>query len=472
MPLSLYNTLTRRRETFQPLHEGEVRIYSCGPTVYDYAHIGNWRANIFADLLRRYLRYRGFEVRHVMNLTDVDDKTIKGAREEGVDLDAYTGPYIEAFFEDLDTLRIQRVEVYPRATRHIPQMQDLVWALEENGYTYTSEGSVYFAVNRMDDYGKLSRLDTAGLREGARVDSDEYGKEEARDFVLWKGRKPEDGEVYWDSPWGEGRPGWHLECSAMSAHYLGNPFDIHTGGVDLTFPHHENEIAQTEGATGRSLAKWWLHNEHLMVEGEKMSKSVGNVHTLRDLMDEGEDPLAVRWVLMATHYRQRLNFKREGLKAAESSIARLREAARLWRERANRTGDETSLLEEARTAAREAREGFTAAMDADLNISEALAAVFDLVRRGNALLEEGTGAEGAALLLETLGGFDEVLAVVGEAEEETTLPVRIREMIEAREQARRAEDWGEADRLREALRAEGYIVEDTPDGSRWKRVEE
>jgi len=472
MPLSLYNTLSREREPFEPLEKGRVGIYSCGPTVYDYPHIGNWRANLFADLLRRYLTWRGYEVRHVMNLTDVDDKTIRGAREEGVGLDAYTEPYIEAFFEERDILRIQPAEIYPRATRHIEQMQELVRALEENGLTYASEGSVYFAVNRFEDYGKLSGLDTGGLRDGARVDSDEYGKEEARDFVLWKGRKPEDGDVYWDSPWGEGRPGWHLECSAMSAHYLGNPFDIHTGGVDLTFPHHENEIAQTEGATGRPLAMWWLHNEHLMVEGEKMSKSLGNQFTLEDLMEQGEDPLAIRWVLMATHYRQRLNFKREGLKAAEASIARLREAARRWRERADRGGDESSLLEECREAVHRAREDFTAAMDADLNISEALAAVFDLVRAGNGLLEQGAGTLGAAALLEVLEGFDQILDVLETEQALEPLPERLREMIEAREQARAEKDWGEADRIREVLREEGVVVEDTPEGSRWKRVEE
>jgi cysteinyl-tRNA synthetase len=469
MGVSFHNSLTRQIEPFEQLEPGKVRMYSCGPTVYDFAHIGNWRANLFVDLLRRYLEYRGFETHHVMNLTDVDDKTINGARERGVSLSDYTGPFVEAFFDDLDTLRIRRAHLYPRATEHVEGMIGLIVKLEEKGMAYRSEGSVYYAVDRFQGYGKLSRVDVSELRTGVGVDADEYEKEEARDFVLWKGRKPEDGDVYWESPFGEGRPGWHLECSAMSDHYLQVPFDIHTGGVDLLFPHHENEIAQTEGATGSVPARFWLHNEHLLVEGQKMSKSLGNQFTLRDLLDLGADPVAIRYLLMGTHYRQQLNFRRAGLAAAAASVERLRAAARLWRGRVEGKDDPGALVEDAKAVAEETTAAFIAAMDADLNISEGLSAVFDLVRRGNALLDEGLGANGAEELLDALAGFDDVLDVVEEGDQ-SALPDDLREAIEHREEARRNKEWAEADRLREELLDAGVVVEDTPDGPRWKWV--
>ncbi len=470
MAITFYNSLTRRTEPFEPLHPGRVGIYSCGPTVYDFPHLGNWRANVFFDLLRRYLRWRGLEVFHVMNLTDVDDKTIRGAREAGVDLTAYTEPFIEAFFQERDLLRIEAVEVYPRATEHIPEMLELVARLEERGLTYESGGSVYYAVERFPDYGRLSQLDAEGLKAGARVDSDEYEKDQVRDFVLWKARKPEDGEVFWPSRWGEGRPGWHIECSAMSVKYLGLPFDIHTGGVDLRFPHHENEIAQTTGATGQPLARCWLHNEHLLLEGRKMSKSLGNTLTLQELIARGYDPVAVRYVLLGTHYRQQLNFRRQGLEAAGAAIGRLREAALLWRERANGgvAGEETAEVGAAE-AVRTATEGFTAAMDDDLNISEGLAAVFELVRKGNGLLDAGLGAGGAGLLLKTLEGFDRVLGVLETAGVEDDLEAEVVGLIEEREAARRERDWDRADRIRDDLLDRGIVLEDTPTGTRWKR---
>ena len=469
MALSLYNSLTREIDPFEPIEEGRVRMYSCGPTVYDYPHIGNWRANVFVDLLRRYLEWRGYGVFHVMNLTDVDDKTIAGAHSAGLSLEEYTAPFVEAFFADLDTLRIRRADVYPRATEHIPQMIQLVEKLEEKGLTYHADGSVYYAVERFEGYGRLSRLDPAGLMTGARVDTDSYEKEEARDFVLWKGRKPEDGDVYWESPFGEGRPGWHLECSVMSAEYLGLPFDIHTGGVDLLFPHHENEIAQTTGATGAALARWWVHNEHLLLEGRKMSKSLGNYVTLGELVGDGADPAAIRYHLLATHYRQQLNFRRAGLEAASASVARIREAARLWRERSESKGDPSVLEAEAEVTGAEAVASFTAAMDADLNISEGLSAVFELVRRGNALMGGGVGAHGAARLRAALEGFDRVLAVLDIADDEE-LPAEILDLIERRERARREKDWAEADRLRIELHEAGVVVEDTAEGTRWKIV--
>ncbi len=472
MNLRFFNSLSRSVETFEPLEEGRVGIYTCGPTIYDYPHIGNWRANIFNDLLVRYLEFSGYEVVHVMNITDVDDKTIRGAREEGVTLAAYTARYAEAFFADREILRLRPADVYPRATEHIEQMLALVGELVARGLTYESEGSVYYAVSRFPAYGRLSGVDLAGLKAGARVDADEYEKEEARDFVLWKGRKPEDGDVWWESPWGPGRPGWHLECSAMSAHYLGLPFDIHTGGIDLLFPHHENEIAQTCGATGTELARFWLHNAHLNVEGRKMSKSLGNCYTLPDLLDRGYDPTAIRYLLLATHYRQPLTFSFEALAAAAAAVGRLREAVRLWTERAARPGPDTgSRREEAGSLAGTLTASFSAALDDDLNISGALAALFDFVRGSNALLDRGAGPDAARILLEAVNRIDHVLVLREPEAEETALPDELRDLIAAREAARAERNWAEADRIRDRLRAAGLIIEDTPDGSRWKRVE-
>lgn len=469
--MNFYNSLTDGIEPFEPLVPGKVGIYSCGPTVYDYAHIGNWRANVFADLLRRYLEYRGFEVVHVMNITDVDDKTIKGAREAGVSLSDYTAGYTEAFFEDRDALHLRPAHIYPRATEHIEQMVELLTEMGENGLTYESEGSIYYAVDRFPEYGRLSGVNLEGLQVGKRVDSDEYDKESPGDFVVWKARKPDDGDVFWPTSFGEGRPGWHLECSAMSAHYLGNPFDIHTGGIDLQFPHHENEIAQTWGATNRPLARYWLHNEYLIVDGRKMSKSLGNFYTLRDLVEEGIDPLTVRYLLMSTHYRQQLNFRREGLDSAATSLTRIREAARLWQERADRSEGEGILSGQAEEVTRNAKESFIDAMDADLNISEGLAAVFELVRKGNHLLEKGMGSEGAKQLLEVLNEFDTVLVLLEVPDEgEGELPEDIQTLIDTREAARTRADWEEADRLRNQLKEAGFHIEDTPDGPRWKRV--
>jgi cysteinyl-tRNA synthetase len=472
MAIALYNSLTRSVEPFEPLRSGRVGIYSCGPTVYDYPHLGNWRANVFFDLLHRYLAWRGLEVFHVVNLTDVDDKTILGARQAGLPLDRYTAPFIRAFFAELDTLRIERADVYPRATEHIADMLELVTRLKERGLTYEAGGSVYFAVDRFAEYGRLNRLVVSGLKAGARVDSDEYEeKEQVRDFVLWKARKPEDGDVWWPSPFGEGRPGWHIECSAMSARYLGIPFDIHTGGVDLRFPHHENEIAQTTGATGKPLARWWLHNEHLLLEGRKMSKSLGNTLTLADLVAEGHDPVAIRFVLLGTHYRQQLNFRRSGVEGAVAAIGRLREARRLWGERAESTHPgRTELDREAAEAAAGAVGAFAAALDDDLNISEGLAAVFELVRGGNRLLESGLGPAGARRLLVALEDLDRVLAVLEPAGEQPGISAEVAGRIAEREQARRDREWARADRIRDELLARGIILEDTPEGTRWKRI--
>ncbi len=471
MAIVLHNSLTRSVEPFEPIRPGRVGIYSCGPTVYDFPHLGNWRANIFFDLLHRYLAWRGLEVFHVVNLTDVDDKTINGARQAGLPLERYTAPFIAAFFAERDILRILPADVYPRATEHIADMLDLVASLVERGLTYEVAGSVYFAVDRFAEYGRLNRLDVSGLKAGTRVDSDEYEeKEQVRDFALWKARKPEDGDVWWPSPFGEGRPGWHIECSAMSARYLGVPFDIHTGGVDLRFPHHENEIAQTTGATGKPLARWWLHNEHLLLEGRKMSKSLGNILTLADLMAEGHDPVAIRFVLLGTHYRQQLNFRRAGLEGAVTALGRLREARRLWGERAESTHlDHPELDREAAEAADGAAAAFTSALDNDLNISEGLAAVFELVRRGNRLLESGLGPSGARRLLAALEDLDRVLVILEPTGERSGISAELAGRIAEREQARRDRDWARADRIRDELLALGIVLEDTPEGTRWKR---
>ncbi len=309
--LRFYNTLSNRKEPFVPLYPGKVLIYTCGPTVYDYAHIGNFRSYIFEDLLRRYLKFKGYQVTQVMNITDVDDKIIRASKAAGQDIGEFTKKYISAFFEDLDALGIERAEFYPRATEHIPEMVELIKKLQQKGFTYTTDGSIYFKLSSFPSYGKLSKIDLQGIKPGARMDLDEYEKEDVRDFVLWKGKK--EGEPYWKTELGPGRPGWHIECSAMSMHYLGESFDIHAGGVDLIFPHHENEIAQSEAATSRQFVRYWLHCRHLIVEGEKMSKSKGNYYTLRDLLGKGYQPLAVRYLLLSAHYRRQLNFTKEGL---------------------------------------------------------------------------------------------------------------------------------------------------------------
>ena len=457
--IRFYNTLTRSVEPFSPLREGEVRMYTCGPTVYDYAHIGNFRTYVWEDLLRRFLQHRGLRVTQAMNLTDVDDKTIRGCAEAGVSLDDYTVKYIDAFFEDLDTLGIERVEVYPRATRHIPEMVSLCERLRQAGHTYESQGSIYFKISTFPQYGKLSRIDPEGILPGARVESDEYGKEDARDFVLWKGRKQ--GEPYWTTPLGEGRPGWHLECSAMSMKYLGDTFDIHTGGVDNIFPHHENEIAQSEAATGRPFVRYWLHCEHLIVDGEKMSKSKGNFFTLRDLLARGLDPRAVRYFLLSGHYRKQLNFTLEGVAQASAALARLDDFAdRLRREPAGSGGTIATLAEAAERR-------FDASLDDDLNTAEALASIFDLLREANAAFDRGEGSEADRQAVgRTLSRFR---GLFGFRESSVELTVEVEALVRRREEARRARDFAAADAIRDQLLRLGIALEDTPQGVRWKK---
>jgi cysteinyl-tRNA synthetase len=460
MAIQFYNTLTRRLEPFEPLEAGTVRIYTCGPTVHDRAHVGNFRTFTFEDLLRRFLRWKGFDVVQVMNLTDVDDKTIRGSREAGVSLAEYTEPYINAFFEDVDTLRIQRAELYPRATEHIPEMIELVKRLEAAGHTYVSEGAVYYRISTFPAYGKLSGMDIASLQPGARVNVDEYAKEEARDFALWKPYG--EGEAGWDSPWGPGRPGWHVECSAMSMKYLGETFDIHTGGVDNIFPHHENEIAQSEGATGKPFARYWLHAEHLIVDGRSMSKSLGNYYTLRDLLAKGYDPLAIRYLLLSTHYRKRLNLTFEVLDGAAAAATRLTDFYRRVSEYDGDGGED--LADEVGEAAA----SFESSLASDLGIAEALAAIFDLVTEANRAMDRGAlSAAGRGKLLAALDSFDQVLDVFHATP--VALDEEIEKLIAEREDARRAKDYARADAVREKLSALGIALEDTPEGVRWKK---
>jgi cysteinyl-tRNA synthetase len=460
--MKIYNTLTRRIEELEPQEPGHVRMYTCGPTVHDYAHIGNFRAYVWEDLLRRTLEMLGFRVTQVMNITDVEDKIIRKMIESGKSLEEVTAPFIEAFFADLDTLKIERAEQYPRATEHIPEMIDIAEKLQEKGLTYSSQGSLYYRIEAFKTYGRLSHLDKREIRDGARVDSDEYEKEDARDFVLWKASRP--GEPAWDSPFGRGRPGWHLECSAMSMKYLGETFDLHTGGVDNIFPHHENEIAQSEGATGKPFVRYWMHTAHLIIEGEKMSKSLGNFFTLRDLLDRGHSPRAIRFLLLSSHYRNPLNFTMDGLGQTAAEIERLDDLrARIDREPAGPGNDD-----DFDRGLAEAEGAFRDALADDLNISKALGAVFQLVRRANTAMDRGELPDGSRKALDAaLVTIDSVLGVLDRPAE--MLDDEIQALIDRRTTARDARDFAEADRIRDDLAARGIVLEDTPQGVRWKR---
>ncbi len=466
MSVRFYNSLSRSVEEFVPLTPGKVGMYTCGPTVYNYAHIGNFRAYIFEDLLRRTLKYAGYEVRQVMNLTDVDDKTIRESRAAGLPLDAYTRPYKEAFFEDIETLRIERAEVYPEATRHIGEMIRLIRVLEGKGIAYRAEdGSVYFSIARFPEYGKLARVAPAPDGRYSRVRHDEYAKESIADFALWKAWDESDGEVWWDSPWGRGRPGWHIECSAMSMKYLGESFDIHTGGVDNMFPHHEDEIAQSEAATGKPFVRYWLHCAHLMVDGQKMSKSLGNFYTLRDVLERGWTGREIRWVLLGAHYRQQLNFTFQACRDARAALQRLDDFVRRVRDTAAApdAGD-VEVGKHVETAA----ERFRAGLEDDLNISAALSAVFDFVRDIHRLIDAGRcGGAACERVLNQFRDFDRVLGVL-DVDRETSAPPEVLALAEERRKAREARDFARADALREQLHGLGWAVEDTPAGPRLK----
>jgi len=467
MPVRLYNTMTRKKEIFKPLKEGHVCIYDCGPTVYDYAHIGNFRSYVFADLLRRYLEWKGFRVKQVMNLTDVDDKTIRNSQKEKIPLRQFTDKYAKAFFEDLKILNIKSATLYPKATEHIKEMVALVKALEKKGYAYKGQDGIYFNIQKFRGYGKLSGTSLEGLKAGARVKQDEYDKAKASDFALWKFWDKEDGDVFWETELGKGRPGWHIECSAMSMKYLGQTFDIHTGGVDLVFPHHENEIAQSEGATGRRFVNFWMHNEHLLVDGQKMAKSLGNFFTLRDLLKKGHTPKGIRYLLLSAHYRTKLNFTTEAMKSAEETVKGMENFVAEMRAAAS--GESNPKIKK---LVQEARKEFEAAMDDDMNTPLGLKAMFDMIKEVNRL--SPLSQEDAKHILETLFDFDKVLGLeLSEAGKVWHVPEEaepeIRELILKREGFRGEKKWKDADHIRDSLRKKGIIVEDTEKGPRWKR---
>jgi cysteinyl-tRNA synthetase len=458
-----FNTASRQKETFEPLQDGIVSMYTCGPTVYNYAHIGNLRTFLFEDILRRTLEMLGFKVTQIMNLTDVEDKIIRAASERGVSIEEVTAPFIQAFFEDLSTLRMERAERYPRATEHIPQMIALVEQLLKRGYAYALEGSVYFDISKFPRYGHLSRVKAGEDRAFSRLQSDEYEKEQVTDFALWKAAKA--GEPYWPSPFGPGRPGWHIECSAMSMAYLGGTFDIHTGGVDNMFPHHENEIAQSEAATGKPFVRYWLHSNHLMVEGERMAKSQGNFYTLRDLLAHGFNPLAIRFLLISTHYRNSLNFTFEGLHQAEKSVERLQDFYHRLQEYTPSPREEE--IPSIAVAITRRDHEFRQAMADDLNISGALSALYGLMHDLNPPLLEGKlGKLDTAQAIQTIQGFDQVLALLQDKEEAEEW---ILQRIEERRAARARKDFATADRIRQELEAQGILLEDGPQVTRWRR---
>jgi cysteinyl-tRNA synthetase len=475
--IQLHNTLSGKIEPFVPQKAGEVLMYTCGPTVYDYAHIGNYRTFVFQDILRRFLRLRGFKLNHVMNLTDVDDRIIANAAAAGKSIRDYTEKFVQAFFDDCKTLSIETPEHWIRATDNIDDMVKLIQRLQERTFTYSSEGSIYYRIAKFPAYGKLSKIDLAGIQAGARVDNDRYEKESARDFALWKAPKP--GEHFWETPIGPGRPGWHIECSAMAMKYLGETLDIHAGGIDLAFPHHENEIAQSEGATGKTFVRYWLHAEHLLVEGEKMSKSLGNFFTMRDLFAKGYKPSALRFALASVPYRKQLNFTFDGLQQATSSVERLRNFADRLKQGKFPAGNQKGMA--ARIA--KAAEEFDAGLSDDLNTARALAAVFDMVREANIAMDKGEFRQGdVAAAQEFLGTFDKIFAVLEDNDGEKLQRLgygtpssgpsdaEIDTLVAERNAAKKKRDFATADRIRKELADRGIIIEDAKDGSvRWKR---
>lgn len=469
------NTATRQCDEFVPLSEGKVRMYTCGPTVYNYAHIGNFRAIIAYDIVKRWLACRGYDVTHVMNITDVDDKTIRDSQAQGKSLQEFTEIYTQAFFEDCAALRVKPPDTTPKATENIDDMIALVETLIEKGHAYQGkDGSVYFRIESFPAYGKLARLAADALQTGTRVTHDEYSKDNVSDFALWKAWTENDGDVAWDSPWGKGRPGWHLECSVMSQKYLGDTIDIHMGGEDLVFPHHENEIAQSEAATGKPFVRYWLHNGYLRVDGAKMSKSAGNFYTLRDILDKGYTGREIRYVLLSVHYRQPLNFTFDGLHAARSALQRLDEV----REKLNDiidaesiSADKVTPTDDLKNQIDSARAAWCDALDDDMNTSKALGVLFDTVRDINRRLGEGMSPSDALYARDFMDFTDRVLDVqLGEEEKEESIPDDIQQLVEERTNARRDKDFARADAARGALVEKGYSIEDTPEGPRVKKV--
>ncbi|MBW3021075.1 cysteine--tRNA ligase [Candidatus Woesearchaeota archaeon] len=465
MTLKLYNTLTRKVEEFKPIDENEVKIYSCGPTVYNFAHIGNLRAYIFVDLLRRVLKYKGYNLNHTMNITDVDDKTIRDSQKNNMSLKDFTQKYTEEFLKDLKTLNIEVPENLPKATDHIEEMVDLIKNLLDKGYAYkVDNGDIYFKISKFDNYGKLAKLDVDNLKQNAdgRLNSsDEYEKEDARDFALWKAYSENDGDVYWETEIGKGRPGWHIECSAMSKKTLGQPFDIHTGGVDLIFPHHTNEIAQSEAAYDKKYCARWMHNDHLIVNGEKMSKSAGNFYTLRDLLAKGYSPMSIRLEMLSTHYRQKLDFREDNLKNMDNTLRKIYD----FLDRIESISSDAKDNDFVDEIIKIYKEKFDMSLDNDLNISGALASLFEFMTEINKV---EIGYNNAQEILKFMKKMDSVFGIM--EHEKVEIPKEILELAELRQKARDEKNWAESDRLRDELKEKGYVIEDTKEGPRVKKI--
>ena len=464
MSLKFYNTFTRSLEEFKSIKPGKAKLYTCGPTVYNYAHIGNFRAYMFEDLLRRTLKYCGYQVNQVMNLTDVDDKTIRDSQVNSLPLDEFTAKYKASFFEDLKVLNIEAAEVYPAATDHIDEMIDLVQTLIDKGFAYQADDNcVYFSIDKFPDYGKLARINLEGQRSGVRISNDEYAKDNVADFALWKAWTAADGDVKWTSPWGDGRPGWHIECSAMAMKYLGKTFDLHTGGIDNMFPHHEDEIAQSECANGKKYVNYWLHCAHLIVNGEKMSKSTGNFFTLRELIDKGYTGRDMRYVLLGTHYRQKLNFTFESIDGAKSALGRIDELVT----KLKLITKEGSVSESVTTKIEAMKLGFKSGIENDLTLSTSLASLFELVREMNKTILELNQAD-ANTILDAFRNIDQVLGCL-EIDQEEAIPDEVLKLGEDRLIARAEKDWAKSDHLRDQITALGYSVKDSVQGSQFTK---
>jgi len=468
MTLKLFNTLTRKKEVFKPIKKNLVHMYTCGPTIYDYAHIGNFRAYVCSDILKRYLRYKGYKVKHVMNITDVEDKTIKGAIKEGISLKKYTKKFEKAFFEDLEKLSIDKADIFPRATDHIKEMMSIIENLLKKKIAYKAKDGIYFDISKFKDYGNLSGVELKDLQVGKRVREDQYEKDEAQDFALWKFWDKNDYDVFWETKIGKGRPGWHIECSAMSMKFLGQSFDIHAGGVDLVFPHHENEIAQSECSTNKKFVKYWFHNEHLLVDGQKMSKSLGNFYTLRDLLDKGHDSNAIRYLLLSSHYRQQLNFTEEGIGAAENSIDRLNNFIKkitIFKKTLTKKNRDPKI----KKIIDKTKNDFEKEMDDDLNISEGLATIFGFMRDMNSeMVPEGIDKRDAKEIYDFMLKINSIFGVIDFVEEK--IPSEIKKLVKEREKARKEKNYKKSDKIREVIKNKGYVLDDTESGTLVKNL--
>ena len=472
MSIHFTNTLTKMKQEFVPIDKNIVKMYTCGPTVYDYAHIGNFRTFIFEDLLRRYLKFSGYNVIQVMNITDIDDKIINHTIDKKISLAQYTKKYLDEFMKDLDILRIERVEHYPKATNHIVEMVELIKSLMKKGYAYERGGSIYYNISKFETYGKLSKIDTT--KKGLREKNDEYDKEQIRDFALWKAWDENDGDIFWNTELGKGRPGWHIECSAMSMKYLGANFDIHAGGTDLIFPHHENEIAQSEAVTNKTFVRYWIHCEHLIVNGKKMSKSLNNYYTLRDLLNEGHDPVSIRFLLLSTNYRSQLNFTIEGLIQSKESINRIRDFYHRISNPPNGLKENKEKI--IKTRITEFEKTFTRFMDDDLNISGSLASLFDFIREMNIFIDNKemsySNLKESKELIERINKVIDVLETKSEKDKmiNEITNLNFDKLLEERNKARKEKDWISADKIRKDIRNAGYDIEDTESGSRIIRI--